>query len=136
MSKHALSLFWESNVTIDELISIVESVYQHIGDEIPNNVQEILELAIDYEFTMTEDASGHLDSEQSLSEHLSYIDTLAELTGHSPQHARDVINQRLTELESTEWPEELPSFRGRSLPASKEFDDNALYSMFSKLIDP
>ena len=126
----------ESNVTIDELISIVESVYQHIGDEIPNNVQEILEWAIDCEFTMTEDASGHLDSEQSLSEHLNYIDTLAELTGHSPQHARDVINQRLIELENTEWPEELPSFRGRSLPASKEFDDNALYSMFSKLIDP
>ena len=126
----------ESGVPIDELISIVESVYQHIGDEIPNNVQEILESAIDYEFTETEDASGHLDSEQSLSEHLNYIDTLAELTGHNPQHARDVINLRLAELENTEWPEELPSFRGRKLPASKEFDDNALYSMFSKLIDP
>ena len=143
----------ESGVPIDELISIVESVYQHIGDEMPNNVQEILESAIGYEFTETEDASRHLDSEQSLSEHLDYIDTLAELTWHNPQHARDVINQRLAELEYTEWPEKHPSFLGRSLPASKwpekhpsflgrslpaskEFDDNALYSMFSKLIDP
>ena len=126
----------ESGASIDNLVSIVECMHVRIGYEMPKNIQEKLESAVDREFTEIEDTVGNLDSEYELSELLCNIDILSEFTSDDPQHAIDVINQRLAELPNAEWSGKHPSFRRRRLSTSKGFDDDALYSMFSKLVDP
>ena len=46
------------------------------------------------EFIETRDAIGHLDSQQSLSEHLEHLDTLAELTGYDPASAKEIVSDQ------------------------------------------
>ena len=125
----------DSGVFISELDSIVKEAWHYFGEEIPENIQENLESAIDHEFAEIENTIADLDSEHDLLEHLDYIETLAEFSAYDSQHAREAINRRLAKLESTVWDEEHPSFPRRNTSENDEFDDKALYSMFSKLID-
>ena len=51
----------KSSVSIDELISIVESVYENMSDSTTDNISEVLEMAIGYEFEETAESIGNLD---------------------------------------------------------------------------
>jgi energy-coupling factor transporter ATP-binding protein EcfA2 len=126
----------ESGIPTDELVSIVEKVNEYMADSIPDNVQAVLDSTIDYELEETEGAISHLDSEQSLSEQIDYLDSLAKLTGRDASTAKEIINEKLSELEETQWSEERPSFPSRPGSERENFNDDALRSLFSGLIDP
>lgn len=123
-----------NSVTIDELIPIVSNVKEFMAESMPGDVQEVLDSLIDYEFQDTQDAISHLDSKQSLSEHNEHLEMLAGLTGRDARAAREIINERLAELEEPELEEEHLSFSSRVRSSSDDFNDDALQSLFSKLI--
>lgn len=126
----------ESGVEIDDLISIVERLDEFMDDAVPDDVQAVLDSMIDYEFEETREAINHLDSEQGLSEQIEHLDKLAELTGRDADGAKQIIGNKLAEIEENQWSEEHPSLPSRPGQDREEFDDRALLSLFSNLVDP
>lgn len=125
-----------SGVAIDELISIVSRANEFMADSMPEDVQEVLDTTIDYEFQYTWDAINHLDSEQDLSEHKEHLDALAGLTGRDARAAKEIIKERLAELEAPDLPEERTSSTSPFQFSREDFNDEALRSLFSNLINP
>ena len=126
----------ESGLSTEELVPVVESIYAHMEDMMPTVVQETLDPVIDYEFAVSNGAIDELESEESLSEHLEHIDTLGALTGRDTERVKAVITERLADFPDEQFSEEPPSVLSRSVRTSEEFDDRALYSLFSNLIEP
>ena len=124
----------ESGVTLDELINIIESVQEYMDDVEPETVQEAIAAAVDFEFSEIYDAISHLDSEQSLSEHLEYLDNLARLTGYDPESAKEIVWQKLSEVEEPDYGEHRPSFSGGESRTNEDFSDNAIHSLFGNLL--
>ena len=118
----------------DELLSVVESVYEHFGESIPVAVESSLDDVIDYEFSEICDAISDLDSESSLVNHEEFIDRLAELSGRDPRDAKEAIHEKIAELEEPPWDDEHPSFASGSARGSDHFSDAALVSLFSTLV--
>ena len=126
----------QSSVTIDELIPIVSNAEEFMADSMPEDLQKVLDSTIDYEFQDTQDAISHLDSEQSLSEHIEYLNELAELTGRDASAANEIVNKRLIRFDAPQWSEDRPIFGSRHRSSHEDFNDDALRSLFSNLINP
>ena len=124
----------EEGLTIDELVPVVESVYGHMADTISESTREVLDSIIDYEFSSLNGAIAHLEDEESLLEQIEHIKALAEITGRDPQYAIKAINDRLAEFDDGDWSEELTNWERRTITHHEEFDDAALYSLFSSLL--
>ncbi len=123
----------EDELPTEDLVPVVESIYAHMEQMISRHVQETLEPVIDYELAETNGAVDQLDSEQDLSEQLEYIQVLGRITGRDTDGLKAIISQRLAEF--PDEPLEAPPAVSRSHRTSEEFDDGALYSLFSNLID-
>jgi hypothetical protein len=87
-----------------------------------------------YEFVETRYAIEHLDSEESLSEHLDYLDSLADLTGYDATQAKKIVSERLAELEEPDHSEYRPSFSGHGRASPAEFGDAEISSLFGTLV--
>ena len=129
-----LAALIDSGVSIDDLINIIKSVQDHMGDETPESVEEMISYAIDYELSETDDAINHLDSEQSLIEHLEYLDALAALTGESVEVAKEIVSQRLGEFEEPDYGEHQLIFPAGRESVGEEFSDEAIRSLFGNLL--
>ena len=124
----------ENGLPTDELISVVESVQEFMNDSESTSIATALERAVEYEFSDTRNAISHLDTEDGLTEHIDYLDSLAALTGRDPEAAKSVVHGRLAEIEEPDYEERhtdlIPSRRRQS----EEFNDDDLISMFSNLL--
>lgn len=125
----------ENGVVTEDLVPIVESVYAHMEDAVPKRLQEVLDQALDYEFAVVGGAIDELDCEQSLLEHSDHVDALAEITGRDASEVKRVINCRVAEILEVNWQEERPGFVSRPVRDDEQFNDRALYSLFSNLVD-
>ncbi len=124
----------ESGAPVDELITIVESVQEYMGDEVPEAVDEALNHIVGYEFTNTSQAISHLESKQNLSEHIEQLEALSRLTGYDVEPSKQVVNERLAELEVPDYDEYRPSVSRSSTRVDDRFDDDAIKSLFSNLV--
>ena len=106
----------------------------HMDAPIPDSINDEIVDALNYEFYQTKDAIRHLDSESELSEHLEYLDILASLTGEDAEGAKNIVFQRLSELEEPDYGEHRPSFSSRGSTTSEEFSDEAMRSLFLNLL--
>lgn len=123
----------DSGMAVDDLIQTIKNVREFMFD-VSQQVDDAIERMVRYEFTETRDAISHLDSEESLSEHLEYLDSLAELTGHDATKAKGIVSDRLAELEEPDQSEYRPSFSGHGRASSDEFSDAAVASLFRNLV--
>ena len=150
---------FDKGVSIGVLTPIVKSAYDHL-DETAVKMYDILDGAIDYEFDETSDCIDHLDSEDELTEHSDYINTLGNITGRNPRPAMLIIDKKLSALENSidEYEfmprvnpsdnEKLSLFKGIlqsderldlsgfSFSDEDRFSDDELHSLFSNLITP
>jgi len=124
----------EGGMAIDDLVNTIKSIREHMVGKVPEKVTNAIDEAARYEFTETRDAISHLDSKQSLSEHLEHLDALAELTGYYSAIAREIVCNRLAECEEPDDTEYRPSFSRRAGGSSEEFDDAAIASLFGNLV--
>jgi DNA polymerase III delta prime subunit len=123
----------ESGMAVDDLIQTIEKVHSYI-DDVSKELDDAIDRMVRHEFNETRDAIGHLDSEQSLSEHLEYLDSLAKLTGYDATDAKRVVFGRLAELEEKDHDEYRPSFSRHGRPSPEEFGDAAVSSLFGNLV--
>ena len=124
----------ESGAAPDDLVSIIKNVQEYMDDEIPADVEDALANALHYEFRETGDAISHLGSEHELSEHLEHLDTLASLTGEDAESAKEVVLEKLAELEEPDYGEHRPSFSRRGSATSEEFSDELMRGLFLNLL--
>lgn len=124
----------EDGAPVDELINIIESVQEHMDEEVPEDVDEAIDRVASYEFTETSDAISHLDSEQHLSEHMEQLDTLARLTGYDAEPAKGIVSERLAQFEEPDHGDYRPSMTRSSGSGEDRFDDDAILSLFSNLV--
>ena len=82
----------------------------------------------------TIDAISHIDSEQSLLEHIEHLDTLSRLTGYSATYAKEIVSDRLAEFEQPDHGEHRASFSRQGGGSSEEFGDAAVTSLFGILV--
>ena len=129
-----LVLVIRSKPTPDDLIDIIRSIQMYMDDPIPDSIDDEIAGVLHYEFYETEDAISHLDSENELSEHLEHLDTLAALTGEDAERAKNIVLQRLSELEELDYGEHRPSFSSRGSTTSEKFSDEAMRSLFLNLL--
>lgn len=123
----------ESGMTVDDLIQTIRNVREHMID-VPKEVDDAIDEMVRYELSETRDNISHLDSEESLSEHLEHLDSLAILTGYDVTDAKEVVFRRLAELEERDHDEYRPSFSGHGRAPSEEFGDAAISSLFGNLV--
>lgn len=123
----------DSGMAVDDLIRTIKNVREFLLD-VSQQVDDAIGRMVRYEFTETRDAISHLDSEEGLSEHLEYLDSLAELTGHDATKAKGIVSDRLAELEEPDHSEYRPSFSGHGRASSDEFSDAAVASLFGNLV--
>ena len=124
----------EGGVSTDELINIIKSVHEYMDDAVPESIEDAIAGVVHYEFYDTRDAIDHLDSEQSLIEHLEYLDILAKLTGDDAESAKEIVSQRLSELEEPDYGEHRPTFASSGSAPGEEFSDEAIESLFWNLV--
>ena len=124
----------ESGAAPDDLINIIKSVQEYMNDETPDAVEDTISNALHYEFCETRDAISHLGSEQELSEHLEHLEALSALTGEDAESAKEIVAQRLGELEEPDYEERRPSFSRRGSTAGEEFSDGSMRSLFLTLL--
>ena len=118
----------------DELITVVESVQEYMSETISEPTATALDQAVECEFSDTADAISHLDTEDSLTEHMEYLDSLATLTGRDPDKAKSVVAERLSEIEEPDHGERQTGFSPSRRQNREEFDDAALRSLFTNLL--
>ena len=124
----------ENGVSIENLNEIIKCVQEQMGDAVPEAVEDAITNAVDYELSVTEDTVSQLDSEQSLVEHLEYLDTLAGLTGENTEDAQEIVSMRLNEFEEQDHGEHRPSFSRSGSATGEEFSDEAIQSLFGNLL--
>ena len=124
----------EGGVSINELINIIKSVNEHMEDSVSETLEDAIGGAVHYEFYDTDDAIGHLDSEESLHEHMEYLDNLAQLTGESAESAKETVSLRLGELEEPDYGEHRLDFSKSQGAADEKFSDEAMKSLFWNLL--
>lgn len=124
----------EGGLNTEDLVSVIEAIDEFFGDDVPETVQEVIEQCVDYELNQTQDAIWHLDSESGLTDQLTHLDALEELTGRDASRAREVVGDKLAMYERPDDDER--SFTGYSTGRASQgdtFDDVALNSLFSTL---
>ena len=124
----------EGGVSFNELIDIIKSVNEHMEDSVSERVEDAIGGAVHYELYDTDDAIGHLDSEQSLHEHMEYLDILAQLTGENAESAKEIVSQRLVELEEPDYGEHRLDFSKSEGATDEKFSDEAMKSLFRSLV--
>lgn len=124
----------DGGIPSDELVSIVENFNEFMADTAPKELSESLDQAVNYEFSDTSDAIGHLDTEDELKDHIETLSMLAEATGYDAERAKTVVLNRIDELEEPVYSEQSPTYTSRKVQDEEEFSDGDLKSLFSNLI--
>lgn len=127
----------EDGLSTEDLINVIESVQEYMFETFldPGTSYGLaLSIAIDYELSDTKEVISYLDSEDSLHEHLEYLDSLANLTGYDAEMAKSVVRDRISEIEETYQEEISTRYSPTKRQNSEVFSDSDLISLFSSLI--
>jgi DNA polymerase III delta prime subunit len=118
----------------DVLVSTIEKVNEYIPHGEADHVYSAVDNAVNYEFTETTDAISNIYTEDELTEHISFLTSLANITGHNPDQAKAIVQDRIYELEEDEPSEQRVSYQPSTNIAEEKFTDDDLKSLFSGLI--
>lgn len=129
----ALKRVLGSGIALDEVVSACEAIYEFMGDEAPSGVLERLDRIIDYELNETSDIVRDL-AEAELTEHLELIEALGQVTGRDCDYAKQVIEDRLYEIDQTETGGYSPSIPTSHRTVGESFSDADLKSLIGNLI--
>ena len=124
----------ENGLASDDFVNVLKNVQEYMSDSTSTNTASALESAIEYEFTETREAISDLDTEDALTEHMEYLESLASLTGRNPEEAISIVSERLVEVENTDYGKRQTSIAQQRPNDNEEFDDDALRSLFSNLL--
>ena len=125
----------EGGLPVDEILSVVEAVDEFMIDAASQEVTAALEGVVAYEFSETEQAISHLNTENDLSEHMEHLEQLAKATGINPDSALQVFSEKMIQYEQPDYGEHRGSFARTQQSQPAEFSDDALVSLFSNLVD-
>lgn len=123
----------KSGLSLDDIVTVVKSVKEYMGDPTPDTVAEALSEVLDYEFKDTRAAISDLDTPDSLQEHLEHLEELSKITGYSITKARAAIEDKLSTLEEPEVPDFSSSVSKPASETEEEFTDADLRSLFRNL---
>lgn len=103
------------------------------GDNISEEVLEVLGQVIENEVEAAGDIVGQFDSAAELQDHSEHLISLAEWAGIDPSPAISKIQERFDELRNSDDEPSTASFPSGPVRASDNFDDKELISMFEDL---
>lgn len=106
-----------------------------MSDTATDEVTDAIAGVVGYEFSETEEAISHLNTENELSEHMEHLEQLSKTTGINPDSAFQVVSEKLAQYERPDYGEHRESFSRPQQSQSTEFSDDALVSLFSNLVD-
>ncbi|MYD76767.1 MAG: hypothetical protein F4244_09225 [Gammaproteobacteria bacterium] len=124
----------DNGVPIDELIEIIRSIQEHMADFNYETVDGAIAYEVYYHLSETKNTISCLDSEQSLHEHLEYLENLARLTGINTDRAQETVLEKLNNYEEQDHGEHRPSFSRSGGTADGEFSNEAIRSLFGSLL--
>jgi len=127
---------FDRGVPNDELLPIIESANEFLSHGKVALVDQAVDDAVSYEFTDTRDAIRDLITEDELDGHIDFLYSLASITGHDPDDAIAIVQDRKNEISEEDTFKQSASFSPRNDHAEKEFTDEDLKSLFSSLIKP
>ena len=124
----------EAGVPMDELVAVKDAIDEYLDAAIDlGPIEDAINSAIDYEFDEVSETISNLSSESELNEHIELLEFIAKHTGRSAEAAKNVVQQKISEIEAPDYDEYQPSPRVQSTRADTEFSDNDLVSLFSTL---
>lgn len=124
----------EAGVPTDELVAVNDAIGEYLDDAIDlGPIEDAINSAIDYEFDEISERISDLSSENELNEHIELLEFIARHTGRSAEAAKNVVLDKISEIEAPDYDEYQPSPRGQSTRADAEFSDDDLVSLFSTL---
>lgn len=124
----------EAGVPMDELVAVNDAIDEYLDESIDlEPIMDAINSAIDYEFDEISERISDLSSESELNEHIELLEFIAQHTGRSAEAAKNVVLEKISEIEAPDYEEYQPSPRGQSTRADAEFSDNDLVSLFSTL---
>ncbi|WP_274056317.1 ATP-binding protein [Vibrio parahaemolyticus] len=124
-----------NGVHIEELNIIIEAIDLYIPDKKELGIQGIIDFWVDYELTNTFESISDLDSESDLSDHITFLDDLSKLTNRNADAAKNVVFDRMTELEEDEgsYSESISQPHKRN-EKGKDYTDEDIKSLFTNLL--
>lgn len=124
----------DNGIPNEELVMVYNLVMEYMSDVLPDGVVMALDSAVDYEFNETREAIADIDSEQSLSDHIEFLDDLGKATNRDPENAKLIVSDRMAEIEEEDHSAQQPSFVSKEPNEGEDFGDEELASLFSTLI--
>ena len=119
---------------MDELVAVNDAINDYVDEAIDREpIEDAINSAIDYEFDNVSETISHLSSKSELQEHVELLEFIAHETGRSAETAKNVVFEKISDIDVPDYDEYQPRFRGRSGRADAEFSDNDLVSLFSTL---
>ncbi|MGH0003869.1 restriction endonuclease [Pseudovibrio ascidiaceicola] len=124
----------EAGIPMDELVAVKDDIDEYLEEAIDlGTIEDAINSAIDYEFDEISERISELTSESELNEHMELLEFIAKHTGRSAETAKNVVHEKISEIEVADYDDYQPSSRRRSGHAVAEFSDNDLISLFSTL---
>lgn len=124
----------EAGIPMDELVNVKNAIDEYLDEAINlDPIEDAINSAIDYEFDEVSEAISDLSSESELNAHLELLEFIEQHTGRSAETAKNVVLEKISEIEVPDYDDYQPSSRGRSSHADAVFSDNDLVSLFSTL---
>ena len=125
----------EINLSLEELIGVIEVAKKSFGDETPKSVQDAIDNAVLNVEDQMLDPEWYMSTDQDLVEQLSLLDKLEELTGRDSSRLKKVVNEQRGQFEFFDYDEhEFPVYPRASKTQNDSFDDKALNSLFTTLV--
>lgn len=125
----------DDGMPTDELTSVVEQIDMYLGEYVPENVKQALEVAIEHEFDSTNGPISDMDTEDELLTQLEHVETLAKLVNRDAEKISATINSKIVDIQEEYESAESPSISSPNRTNRyEEFSDVEIVSLFSTLI--
>ena len=124
----------EAGIPMDELVAVKDAIDEYLDEAIGlEHIKDAINSALDYEFDEVSEAISDLTTESELNEHIELLEFIAKHTGRSAETAKNVVLEKISEIEVPDYDDYQPSTRGQNSNPDAEFSDNDLISLFSTL---
>ncbi|TYZ37413.1 restriction endonuclease [Vibrio alginolyticus] len=97
-----IRLILKNDVHIEDLNLIIEIVDLYIPDKYEIGIQSLIDSLVEYELSHTSELISDLDDEDELSDYNMHLDNLSKLTNHDVEAAKNIVYDRISELEQDE----------------------------------
>ena len=129
-----LVVLFNEEIPTEVLVEVIDKTNEYVLDVAPDYLIEAIDEIVDYEFTEVREVICDLDTEEELSAHLGFLNSLAMLTDRDPDMARMIIEDRISDVAEEGPMKRQASFKPNSSHDEEQFSKNDLNSLFSNLI--